>query len=99
MPPVAAIRETELDGAAVRRLTRRATASRADTTLLTRLGELWGNLVSVAIGLGVLAGWVASLRDRISLAKASMTATTLPVELTGVVAVFVAFAGLVLGLE
>lgn len=99
MAPVAADRGAELDGAAVRRFTRRATASRADTTLVTRLGELWGNLVSVAVGIAILSGSVTSLRDRMALADAPVTGTTLPGGLTAQVVVFVALAGLVLTLD
>src|SRR5687768_13017837 len=97
--PVLAVREAELSGSAVRRLTRRATAARADTTVLDRLGDAWGNLVSVAIGVAVLAGWAASLRDRISLADAPVTATTLPTGLTAASAVVVAAAGVVVVLD
>jgi hypothetical protein len=99
MSPLAATREAELDGAAVRRFTRRATASRADTTVFTRLGELWGNLMSVAIGVAVLAGSVGSLRDRLSLADSPVTARTLPGGLTEAVTVVLALAGLVVGLD
>src|SRR3954447_9685130 len=97
-PPVA-VPSAELSGAAVRRVNRRATAARADTTLLQRLGDLWGNLVSVAIGIGVLAGWVASLRDRMSLADAPVTAIALPAGVTAAIAVVVAAAGVVVVLD
>ena len=91
-----AVRESELSGPAVRRLTRRATASRADTTLFERLSDLWGNVVSIAIGIGVLAGWVASLRERISLADSAVTTPALPTRLTAAIAAVVAAAGVVL---
>jgi hypothetical protein len=91
--------DAELSGAAVRRLTRRATAARADTTLLARLGDLWGDLVSIAIGIGVLAGWVASLRERISLAGSPVTAAALPAGLTGAITVVIAVAGVVVLLD
>jgi hypothetical protein len=96
---VLAVREDELSGAAVRRMTRRATAARADITLLARMGDLWGSLVSIAIGVGVLAGWVASLRERISLADAPVTTATLASGLSATIAVVVAVAGLVLVLD
>ena len=96
---VVAVREAELPGSAVRRLTRRATAQRADTTLLARIGDLWGNVVSIAIGIGVLAGSVTSLREEISLAGAPVTATSLPTGLTAAIAVVVAAAGVVVLLD
>ncbi|MGR7024011.1 DUF6297 family protein [Geodermatophilus sp. URMC 62] len=97
--PVVAVRAAELSGAAVRRLTRRATAARADTTLTARLGEVYGHLVSVAIGVAVLAGAVASLRERISLAGAPVTVPVLPAGVTAAVAVSLAVAGLVVCLD
>jgi hypothetical protein len=96
---VVAVRDAELGGAAVRRLTRRATAARADTTLLARLGDVWGNLVSIAVGVAVLGSWLAGARDRISLTDAPVTATTLPPGLTAAIAAVVAVAGLVLVLD
>ncbi|WP_232807240.1 hypothetical protein [Geodermatophilus chilensis] len=67
-----------LDGVAVRRWTRRATAARARTTLGERLSEAWGGLVSAGIGVAVAGGSLASLRERIALAGAPVTGTTLP---------------------
>jgi hypothetical protein len=96
---VVAVPGAELSGSVVRRTTRRATAARADTTLLARLGELWGNLVSIAIGIGVLVGWITSLRERITLADAPVTPTAVPAGLTGAIAVVVAAAGVVVVLD
>src|SRR4051794_1741408 len=96
---VLAVRAAELSGAAVRRLTRQATAARADTTLAARLGEAWSHLVSVAIGVAVLAGMVSSLRERISLAGAPVTAPVLPAGVTAAVAAVLAVAGLVVCLD
>ncbi|MGY1592743.1 DUF6297 family protein [Geodermatophilus sp. SYSU D00708] len=98
-PSVLAVREAELSGAAVRRLTRRATAARADTTLAARLGEAWSSLVSVAIGVAVLAGAVASLRERISLAGAPVTPPVLPPGIVAAAAALLAVAGLVVCLD
>jgi hypothetical protein len=97
--PGSAVREAELSGAAVRRLTRRATAARADTTPAARIGEVWSHLVSGSIGVAVLAGMVASLRDRISLAGTPVTAPVLPAGVTAVLAVVLAVAGLVVCLD
>src|SRR4051794_24086309 len=96
---VLAVRAAELSGAAVRRLTRQATAARADTTLAARLGEAWSHLVSVAIGVAVLAGMVSSLRERISLAGAPVTLPVLPARGTAAVAAVLAVAGLVVCLD
>ncbi|SFO73280.1 hypothetical protein SAMN05660464_0824 [Geodermatophilus dictyosporus] len=98
-PAVLADRDAELSGAAVRRLTRRATAARADTTVAARLAEAWGSLVSVAIGVAVLAGTVASLRERVTLAGAPATATVLPAGVTAALAAVLALAGLVVALD
>lgn len=96
---VLASREAELSGAAVRRLTRQATAARADTTLAARLGELWGHLVTVATGIAVLAGMVSSLRERISLAGAPVTVTVLPTGVTAAIAGLLAIAAAVVCLD
>ena len=96
---VLADREAELSGAAIRRFTRRATAARADTTLAARLGEAWSHMVSVAIGVGVLAGVVASLRERMSLAGAPITLPVLPAGATAAAAAVVGVAGLVVCLD
>ena len=84
-----------LDGAAVRRLTRRATAARARTTLATRLGDAWGGLVSAAIGVAVAGGSLVSLREEVALAGAPVTGTTLPASLTSAALVVLALAGTV----
>ncbi len=84
-----------LDGAAVRRLTRRATAARARTTLGERISEAWGGLVSAGIGVAVAGGSLASLRERIALAGAPVTGTTLPASLTSAALALLALAGVV----
>ncbi|WP_448608855.1 DUF6297 family protein [Geodermatophilus sp. URMC 60] len=84
-----------LDGAAVRRWTRRATAARARTTLSERLSEAWGGLVSAGIGVAVAGGSLASLRERIALAGAPVTGTTLPASLTSAALALLALAGVV----
>jgi uncharacterized protein DUF6297 len=84
-----------LDGAAVRRWTRRATAARASTTLGQRLSDAWGGLVSAGVGVAVAGGGLASLRERIALAGAPVTATVLPAPLTSAALVLLALAGVV----
>ena len=84
-----------LDGAAVRRLTRRATAARARTTLGERISETWSGLVSAGIGVAVAGGSLASLRERIALADAPVTGTTLPASLTSAALALLALAGVV----
>ena len=81
-----------LDGAAVRRWTRRATAARAQTTLGERLSDAWGGLVTAGIGVAVAGGSLASLRERIALAGAPVTGTTLPAPLTSAALALVALA-------
>ncbi len=61
MPPSTPV--APLDGAAVRRETRRATAARARTTLSERLSDAWGGIVSAGIGVAVVGGSLASLRE------------------------------------
>ena len=85
-----------LDGAAVRQLTRRATAARARTTLGERISETWSGLVSAGIGVAVAGGSLASLRERIALADAPVTGTTLPASLTSAALALLALAGVVL---
>jgi hypothetical protein len=63
VPVLAAARAQELSGAELRRLVRRSTAQRADTSLGERLSDAWSTAASVAIGLAVLGGWLASVRD------------------------------------
>ncbi len=84
-----------LDGAAVRRLTRRATAARAQTTLGERLSDAWGGLVSAAIGVAVAGGSLVSLREEIALAGAPVTGTTLPAPVTSAALAVLALAGTV----
>jgi Family of unknown function (DUF6297) len=84
-----------LDGAAVRRWTRLATAARAQITLGQRLSEAWSGLVSAGIGVAVAGGSLASLRERIALAGAPVTGTTLPASLTSAALALLALAGAV----
>jgi Family of unknown function (DUF6297) len=84
-----------LDGAAVRRETRRATAARARTTLSERLSDAWGGIVSAGIGVAVAGGSLASLRGRIALAGAPVTGTTLPAAATSAALGLLALAGAV----
>jgi len=78
--PLAAPAEA-LDGPRVRRPTRRSAAQRAVTTWSTRLGDAWSTAASVAIGLAVLGGWLASVRDEIA-ARAPVSGTPLPASVT-----------------
>jgi hypothetical protein len=82
------------DGAQIRRLTRRSTAHRVDTTLLTRLMDTWSTVASVGIGLAVLGGWLASVRDSISTRPAT-TGVALPGTVTVTIGSVIAVAGLV----
>ncbi|SDY18821.1 hypothetical protein SAMN05661080_02633 [Modestobacter sp. DSM 44400] len=84
----------ELDGAGVRRFTRRATAARADTGLLTQVGDLVSALTSVAIMVAVLAGVLARLRERIA-ARPPVEAAVLPGAATAVVVALVLAGGVV----
>ncbi|RBY77243.1 hypothetical protein DQ238_15210 [Geodermatophilus sp. TF02-6] len=84
----------ELGGPEVRRVTRRATAARAGVTLWTRLQEVWGTLASVGVGVAVLGGSLASLRERISVSGAPVTEATLPASAAAVVVGVLALAGL-----
>jgi hypothetical protein len=90
--PLAAPAEA-LDGPRVRRLTRRSAAQRAVTTWSTRLGDAWSTAASVAIGLAVLGGWLASVRDEIA-ARAPVSGTPLPASVTATVSLVVTVAAL-----
>jgi hypothetical protein len=79
----------------VRRLTRRATAARAQTTLAARLSDAWGGSVSAAIGVAVAGGSLVSLREEVALAGAPVTGTTLPASLTSAALAVLALAGTV----
>jgi hypothetical protein len=86
--------ELELDGAQVRRLTSRSAAARATTTLWTRLLDAWSVTVTTAIGLAMVGGWLASVRDTIG-SRPSMPGSALPSVVTAAVVTVVAVAGLV----
>jgi hypothetical protein len=63
---VVAASARELDGPQVRKLTRRSSAHRANTTLMTRILDAWSTAASAGIALAVLGGWLASVRDSIA---------------------------------
>ncbi len=84
----------ELDGRQIRRLTRQSTAQRAAITWGTRLTDAWSTAASVGIGLAMLGGWLASVRDDIA-DRTPGSGTPLPSSVTTLVAVVVALAGLV----
>ncbi|WNV73656.1 DUF6297 family protein [Geodermatophilus sp. DSM 44513] len=86
---------TPLDGAAVRRLTRRATAARARTTLAARIGDAWGVLVTAATGVAVAGSGLVSLREEIALAGAPVTAPSLSAALAATALGVLAAAGTV----
>src|SRR3954468_11867686 len=65
MPASTVVAAGALDGRAVRRLTRNSAAQRAVTTWRTQLADAWSTAASVAIGLAVLGGWLASVRHQI----------------------------------
>src|SRR3954467_1262699 len=74
-------RDDEWSGTAVRRFTRRATAARADTGWLTRVGDLLSGLTSAGIAVALCGGAVSSLREQIA-ARPSAGAAVLPGGLT-----------------
>jgi hypothetical protein len=84
----------ELSGAEVRRLVRRSTAQRADTTLGQRLSDAWSTAASVAIGLAVLGGWLGTVRDDIVGQAPPVGGELLPGAVTAGVGLLVATAGL-----
>src|SRR4051794_40266915 len=83
----------ELSGAEVRRLVRRSTAQRVDTTLGERLSDAWSTAASVAIGLAVLGGWLGTVRDDI-VGQAPVGGALLPGSVTAGVGLLVATAAL-----
>jgi hypothetical protein len=94
VPGPTALRAAELTGPQVRRLTRRSTRRRADTTFLTRLADTWSVVVSAGIGLAVVGGWLESLRRSIT-TEPPAAGTALPGALTSGVLVVVALAAVV----
>ena len=78
----------------MRRLTRHSTRRRADTTVLARLEDTWSVVVSAAIGLAVVGGWLESLRRSIS-TEPPAAGTALPGSLTTGVLGVVALAAVV----
>src|SRR3954451_22423795 len=93
MPASTAVAAGVLDGRAVRRLTRNSAAQRAVTTWRTQLADAWSTAASVAIGLAVLGGWLASVRDEIA-ARAPVSGTPLPASVTAAVLLVIAVAAL-----
>jgi hypothetical protein len=89
VPGPTADRAAELDGPAVRRLTRESAAQRAVITLSARIGDAWSTLVSVAIGLALLGGWLGSVREAVA-GSAPGSGTVLPASVTALAAVVVA---------
>ena len=84
----------EWSGAAVRRYTRRATASRADASWTTRLGDLSSGLTSAAIAVAVCGGAVSGLREQIA-ARPAVESAVLPGGLAACAAAIAVAAGLV----
>lgn len=83
----------ELSGAEARRLVRRSTAQRVDTTLYERLSDAWSTAASVAIGLAVLGGWLGTVRDDI-VGQAPVGGRLLPGGVTAGVGLLIVVAGL-----
>ncbi|WP_166534949.1 DUF6297 family protein [Blastococcus xanthinilyticus] len=83
-----------LDGREVRRLTRRSAAARASTTWWTRVEDAWSTIAYVAILLAVAGGWLASVRDEISV-REPVAAAPLPASAAALVALVVVVAGLI----
>src|SRR3954452_4083273 len=94
MPASTAVAAGVLDGRAVRRLTRNSAAQRAVTTWRTQLADAWSTAASVAIGLAVLGGWVASVPQQIA-TRPPVSDTPLPARVTLVVTLVVAVAAIV----
>ncbi|KQS58226.1 hypothetical protein ASG36_08885 [Geodermatophilus sp. Leaf369] len=84
----------ELSGAGVRRYTRQATATRADTSWLTLGGDVLSWLTTAGVVVAVLGGAFSALRERIA-ARPETGTTVLPGELTAVVAAVLVTAGVV----
>ncbi|SDP22814.1 hypothetical protein SAMN05660199_03416 [Klenkia soli] len=84
----------ELSGAGVRRFTRQATATRADTSWLTLGGDVLSALTTAGVVVAVFGGAFSALRERIA-ARPEAAATDLPGELTALVAALLVTAGVV----
>src|SRR3954451_23070328 len=93
MPASTAVAAGVLDGRAVRRLTRNSAAQRAVTTWRTQLSDAWSTAASLAIGLAVLGGWLASVREDI-VGRAPTGGLPLPGPVTAGVGLLVVAAGL-----
>src|SRR3954454_2576858 len=94
MPASTAVAAGAMDGRAVRRLTRNSAAQRAVTTWRTQLADAWSTAASVAIGLAVLGGWLASVRQQIA-TRPPVSDTPLPARVTLLVTLVVAVAAVV----
>ncbi len=75
----------ELSGVGVRRFTRKATATRADTSWLTLGGDLLSALTTAGVVVAVFGGAFSALRERIA-ARPDSGSAVLPGELTALVA-------------
>jgi hypothetical protein len=91
---VPARREDEWSGAAVRRFTRRATAALADTSWISRTGDLLSGLTSAGIFVALCGGTVSSLREQIA-ARPSAGSAVLPGGLTAAAVAVAVVGGLV----
>jgi hypothetical protein len=91
VPAATAVPAQELTPRHVRRLTRQSTAHRAVTTWQTRLADAWSTAASVAIGLALLGGWLASVRDEITL-RTPASGTAVPASVTALAGAAVALA-------
>ncbi|HEY4604381.1 MAG TPA: DUF6297 family protein, partial [Blastococcus sp.] len=94
MPASTVVAAGALDGRAVRRLTRNSAAQRAVTTWRTQLADAWSTAASVAIGLAILGGWLASVRHQIA-TRPPVSDTPLPARVTLLVTLVVAVAAIV----
>src|SRR3954447_4832346 len=94
MPASTAVAAGAMDGRAVRRLTRNSAAQRAVTTWRTQLADAWSTAASVAIGLAILGGWLASVRHQIA-TRPPVSDTPLPARVTLLVTLVVAVAAVV----
>src|SRR4051795_6683089 len=94
MPASTVVAAGALDGRAVRRLTRNSAAQRAVTTWRTQLADAWSTAASVAIGLAILGGWLASVPHQIP-NRPPVSDTPLPARVTLLVTLVVAVAAIV----
>src|SRR3954447_11994871 len=91
--------EHELTGAEVRRVTRRATAARSETTLWTQLGDMVGTLTSITVGIAVAGGSLPSLRAHIAVFRQVDPGATLLGPSAAMVAAVLCLTGLLVVLD